>query len=185
MPAPTTSPAATHAPGPTTSSESPSEAPASFPSTGPFPFAAGAITGFYEGEGLTCNPPTSSTTAVGWTVTTCAGANQAGRPLAIGVITDADGELGAGFATVTALADEELLEPTDALDSLSGFVGAMLGEEEATATLPWLAGHLGDAYAETTIGDITVATYIESPDDPTRIYVEVDGPDYLAAPAPS
>ena len=100
------------------------------------------------------------------------------------MITDEDGELGAGFATVTALPDEELLEPAAALDSLSGFLGAMLGEASATDQLPWLAGHLGDDYAETTIGDVTVATYIESADDPTRIYVEVDGPAYLAAPPP-
>ena len=60
----------------------------------------------------------------------------------------------------------------------------MLGEASATDQLPWLAGHLGDDYAETTIGDVTVATYIESADDPTRIYVEVDGPAAPGSAAP-
>ena len=176
-------PAGTPARSPTARSQSPSDDPTSSGTTGAFPFTAEAIIGFYEGAGLACNPPAPSTTAAGWTVTTCAG-NEAGRPVAIGVITDEDGELGAGFATVTALPDEELLEPAAALDQLSGFLGAMLGEASATEQLPWLAGHLGDDYAETTIGDVTVATYIESADDPTRIYVEVDGPAYLAAPPP-
>jgi hypothetical protein len=100
------------------------------------------------------------------------------------VITDESDALGAGFATVTALPDEDLLEPTDAIDTLSGFLGAMLGEEPATELLPWLASHLGDEYAETTLEDVTVATYTESPDDSTRIYLEIDGPAYLAAPPP-
>jgi hypothetical protein len=85
---------------------------------------------------------------------------------------------------VTALPDADLLEPTDALDMLSGFLGAMLGDAAATDLLPWLAGHLGDAYGTTTFGGGTIATYTESADDPTRIYVEVAGPAYLAAPAP-
>jgi hypothetical protein len=176
--------APTSATSPTGLSQPPSDAPRSAATSGRFPFTAEAITGFYEGQGLTCNPPAPSTTAAGWTATTCVGADDAGRPVAIGVITDEDGELGAGFATVTALPDEEVLEPTDAIDSLSGFLGAMLGEEAATEKLPWLASHLGDDYAETTAGEVTVATYAESPDDPTRIYVEVDGPAYLAAPPP-
>lgn len=49
----------------------------------------------------------------------------------------------------------------------------MLGEDQGSTAHPWLAGHLGDAYAETTIGAITVATYTESRDDPSRLDVQV------------
>ena len=142
------------------------------------------MVGFYEGEGMRCAAPVPSTKAAGWTVTTCQGTDAAGRPIAVGVVTDPAGRLGNGFASVTALPDADLLEPTDALDMLSGFLGAMLGDAAATDLLPWLAGHLGDEYAATTFGGGTIATYTESADDPTRIYVEVAGPAYLAAPAP-
>ena len=171
-------------PGRSTEPAPSSSGPVASAAAGPFAFSADAITSFYEGASLECNAPAPSTTAAGWFVRTCQGENADGRPVAIGVITDLSDELGAGFATVTARPDEDLLEPTDAIDTLSGFLAAMLGEEPATELLPWLAGHLGDEYAETTIGEVTVATYTESPDDPTRIYVEVDGPAYLAAPPP-
>ena len=150
----------------------------------PFAFAADSVVGFYEDEGMRCAAPVPSTKAAGWTVTTCQGTDAAGRPIAVGVVTDPAGRLGNGFASVTALPDADLLEPTDALDILSGFLGAMLGDAAATDLLPWLAGHLGDQYASTTFGGGTIATYTESADDPTRIYVEVAGPAYLAAPAP-
>jgi hypothetical protein len=150
----------------------------------PFTFPADAVIAFYEGEGLACAPPIPSTKAAGWTVRTCQGTDAAGRPVAVGVVTDPEGRLGDGFASVTALPGEDLLEPTDALDMLSGFLGAMLGDKPATELLPWLAGHLGDQYAEMEFGGGTVATYTESADDPTRIYVEVAGPSYLVAPAP-
>jgi len=150
----------------------------------PFAFPADAVIAFYEGEGLSCAPPIASTKAAGWTVRTCQGTDTAGRPVAVGVVTDPDGRLGDGFASVTALPGADLLEPTDSLDMLSGFLGAMLGEAAAKDQLQWLAGHLGDAYAETTFGGGRIATYTEAADDPTRIYVEVAGPSYLAAPAP-
>ena len=158
--------------------------PGASASAGLFAFTADAVIGFYEGEGLVCGSAEPSGTAAGWSSTTCQGSDPAGRPIVIGVLTDPGGALGAGFATVTARPEEDLLEPTDALDPLSGFLGAMLGEERATDQLPWLAGHLGEEYAETTVGDVTIATYLESPDDSTRIYLEIDGPAYLAAPAP-
>jgi hypothetical protein len=150
----------------------------------PFAFPAESVIGFYAGEGMRCAAPVRSTKAAGWTVTTCQGADAAGRPIAVGVVTDPAGRLGNGFASVTALPGADLLEPADALDMLSGFLGAMLGAAAATDLLPWLADHLGDAYATTTFGGGTIATYTESADDPTRIYVEVAGPTYLAAPAP-
>ncbi len=165
-------------------SSAPASAAASPFADVPFAFPADSVVGFYEGEGLTCAAPVPSRKAAGWTVTTCQGADAAGRPIAVGVVTDPAGRLGNGFASVTALPDAELLEPTDALDMLSGFLGAMLGDAAASDLLPWLAGHLGDEYATTSFGGGTIATYTESADDPTRIYVEVAGPAYLAAPAP-
>jgi hypothetical protein len=150
----------------------------------PFAFPADSVVGFYEGEGMSCAAPVPSTKAAGWTVITCQGADAAGRPIAIGVVTDPAGRLGNGFASVTALPGADLLEPTDALDMLSGFLGAMLGDAAATDLLPWLAGHLGDTYAATMFGGGTIATYTESADDPTRIYIEVAGPAYMAAPTP-
>jgi hypothetical protein len=168
-------------------------APGSSPSAGPpaspfadvpFAFSADAVLAFYEGEDLSCAPAVPSTKAAGWMVRTCQGMDDAGRPIAIGVVTDPAGRLGDGFASVTALPGEDVLEPTDALDTLAGFLGAMLGDAAATDLLPWLAGHLGDAYAETAVGGGKVATFLETEDDPTRIDLEVAGPSYLAAPAP-
>ena len=150
----------------------------------PFAFPADAVVGFYEGEGMRCAAPVPSTKAAGWAVRTCQGTDTAGRPIAVGVVTDPAGRLGDGFASVTALPSEDVLEPTVALDMLSGFLGAMLGDAAATDQLQWLAGHLGDTYAEMKVGGGTIATYTESADDPTRIYVEIAGPSYLAAPAP-
>jgi hypothetical protein len=151
---------------------------------GPFAFPAESVIGFYQGEGMTCAAPVPSTKAAGWALQTCQGGDAAGRPIAVGVVTDPAGRLGDGFASVTALPSEDVLEPTVALDMLSGFLGAMLGDPAATDQLQWLAGHLGDTYAEMKVGGGTIATYTESVDDPTRIYVEIAGPSYLAAPAP-
>ena len=170
---------------PSVASSSPSGGP-SAPTlvSAPFAFPADSVIAFYEGEGLSCAAPIPSTKAAGWRLRTCQGLDAAGRPIAVGVVTDPNGQIGDGFASVTALAGAELLEPTDALDLLSGFLGAMLGDGPATDLLPWLAGHLGDTYAETTFGGGTIATYTESADDPTRIYVEVANPSYVVALPP-
>ena len=125
----------------------------------PFAFPADSVVGFYEGEGMSCAAPVPSTKAAGWMVTTCQGTDTAGRPNVVGVVTDPAGRLGNGFASVTALPDADLLEPTDALEMLSGFLGAMVGDAAATELLPWLASHLGDEYATTTFGGGTIATY--------------------------
>lgn len=85
------------------------------------------------------------------------------------------------FASVQGTAGETILDPVDALEPLAGFLGVMLGEDAGTAALPWLAGHLGDAYSETTSGAIHIATYTASPDDHSRLYVEVANRAYLDA----
>ena len=77
---------------------------------------------------------------------------------------------------------ETILAPIDALDPLSGFLGAMLGEQQGAALLTWLASHLGDTYAETMSGPIEVATYTESEEDHSTLYVEVANRAYLDAP---
>lgn len=114
-------------------------------------------------------------------VRTCARTDDAGRSQTVGLVTDPDGGLANGFASVKGPETETILAPIDALDPLSGFLGATLGEEQGTALLTWLASHLGDTYAETTSGQIKVATYTESDEDHSTLYVEVANSAYLDA----
>jgi hypothetical protein len=79
----------------------------------------------------------------------------------------------------------DVLDPVDAMDPLSGFLGAMLGSDRGGALVEWLAGHAGDAYAETSAGGLRIATYTPSADDHSVIYVELADQGYLAAPRPS
>jgi len=151
-------------------------------STG-FPFAPGDIVAFYESRGYACTDQKPSTKALGYFFRTCQKVDSAGRTLVVGVVTDPKGGLADAFASVQGTTGETFLDPVDALEPLAGFLGVMLGEEAGTAALPWLAGHLGDAYAETTSGQISVATYTASPDDHSRLYVEVANRAYLDASA--
>jgi hypothetical protein len=100
-------------------------------------------------------------------------------------VTNASGDLADAYASVQAPSEEPFLEPTDALDHLSGFLGAMLGEVRGTSLLEWLASHLGDAYAQTTIDTLAVATYTQSATDHSRLYLELADQDYINAPTPS
>jgi hypothetical protein len=86
-----------------------------------------------------------------------------------------------GFASVRGKAGEAVLAPIDALDPLSGFLGATLGETQGATLLGWLASHLGDAHAETMSGPITVATYTASESDHATLYLEVANQTYLEA----
>ena len=97
----------------------------------------------------------------------------------IGLVTDPEGGLANGFASVQGIETEAILAPIDALDPLAGFLGVMLGEQQGAAQLTWLASHLGDTYAETMSGPISVATYTESEDDRSTLYVEVANQAYL------
>jgi hypothetical protein len=87
------------------------------------------------------------------------------------------------YASVKGKETETILAPIDALDPLAGFLGATLGEQPGGALLTWLAAHLGDEFAETISGRIKVATYTESADDHSILYVEVANQAYLDAPA--
>jgi hypothetical protein len=178
-----TEPGPTANPGTPAPSEIPTASPA--PTNEGFPFAASAITGYYESLGYTCGDIRPSTIVEGFDVQACTLLDPDGRTRTIGVVTDPDGLVANGFASIKGTSDEPFLEPTVALEPLSAFLGAMLGEAAGTDLVPWLAGHLGDAYAETTAGPITVATYTPTVDDHATLTVEVGNDEYLDAPPAS
>ncbi|MGZ6339702.1 MAG: hypothetical protein ACXWNG_04990 [Candidatus Limnocylindrales bacterium] len=138
---------------------------------------------YYKSQGYRCGAAQPSTKAAGFLFRTCETVDGAGRTRDIGVVTGPDGDLANGFAGVQGPTAETFLAPVDALDPLSGFLGAMLGADQGAALLQWLAGHLGDAYAQSTIGPITIATYTASATDHSKLYVELANQAYLDAPA--
>ena len=182
----TASPSATIAPAsPSPALSSPSEPPASATPTANttgFAFAAEDIAAYYQSQGYVCVAPQPSSRASGFTFRSCQKTDDAGRTRVIGLVTDPDGGLANAFASVKGTDTETILAPIHALDPLSGFLGAMLGEKQGAALLTWLASHLGDTYAETTSGPIAVATYTESANDHSTLYVEVANRAYLDAP---
>jgi hypothetical protein len=147
-----------------------------------FAFSADDVVAYYESQGYSCSASQPSMKARGFSVRSCELVDDAGRTRVIGLVTDPTGGLANGFASVQGTDTETFLPPVEALDPLAGFFGAMLGEAEGSTLLPWLAGHLGDAYAETAAGPIKVATYTESADDHSKLYVEVANQVYLDAP---
>jgi hypothetical protein len=176
-------------PGPTAdpSTPAPNEVPtlSPAPTNEGFPFAASAIFGYYESLGYTCGDARPSTIVEGFDVRACTLLDPDGRTRTIGVVTDTGGLVANGFASIKGTSDETFLDPTVALEPLSAFLGAMLGEAAGTDLVPWLAGHLGDAYAETTAGPITVATYTPTSEDRSTLTVEVGNDEYLDAPLAS
>lgn len=149
-------------------------------------FAAGDIAAYYETQGYVCSAAQPSTRAAGYSVRSCQMTDDAGRTRVVGLVTDQEGGLANGFASVKGTDTEPILAPIDALGPLAGFLGVMLGEEQGADLLTWLASHLGDTYAETASGPIKVATYTESEDDHSTLYVEVADQAYLdASPAAS
>jgi len=99
--------------------------------------------------------------------------------------TDHAGRLAEGFATVTGTASETVLEPGVALPPLAGFLGAVLGEDEGARAADWLTDHLGGVYEQTTLGQVTLATYNGDNDNPQVLAVELANRSYLDAPTPS
>jgi hypothetical protein len=168
---------------PPSASESESSLPTPAPSG--FAFSVEAVIGYYESRGFICDQIQPSATAAGHFYQGCQMEDTDGQTLAVGFVTNASGDLADAYASVQAPANEPFLEPTDALDHLSGFLGAMLGEVRGTSLLEWLAGHLGDAFAKTTIDTLAAATYTKSATDHTRLYLELADRDYINAPAPS
>ncbi len=150
-----------------------------------FPFPADAIVAYYESQGYACAAARPSTEAAGYLFRRCELTDGDGRIRVVGIVTDTEGELADGFASVQGTSRESILDPVVALEPLSGFLGAMLGETQGEAQLAWLAGHLGDTYAATKVGDLTIATYTESANDHSKLYLEVANQAYLDAPRPS
>jgi hypothetical protein len=188
-PSPTLAPPATTVaptvPSATLTPTAETAAPPSPVGTG-FAFAAPDVIAYYQSIGYACDPPVPSTLVAGYTVTACQLVDDAARTRVVGIVTDAAGALGNGYAGVSGAEGEAYLDPEAALGPLSAFLGAMLGAERGGEAAVWLREHLGEAYAEAPIGSISVATYTGADDDPSQLYVEVADPAYLvASPAPS
>ncbi len=181
---PSSGPPASPAPAVSASAATSTDSPAPSAAATGFAFAADDVVAYYESQGYACTERQPSTTAVGYTYRTCTKVDDAGRTLTVGLVTDPSGELGDGFASVQGKDGEAFLAPIDALDPLAGFLGAMLGDERGSALLDWLAGHLGDVYAETETGPLKVATYTESDADVSKLFVELANDAYLSAPTP-
>ena len=164
-------------------SSAPSPTPG--PSFGLFAFDPESIVGYYASIGYTCGAVQPSTQATGFGFQSCLLVDADGRTRAIGIVTDPEDNVADAYASVRGAATESVLDPSAILDPFAAFVGAMLGETRGEALLPWLAGHLGDTSARTTLDELTVATYSESAEDHSKLYVEIATPSYLAAPAPS
>jgi len=154
------------------------------PATG-FAFAADDVAAYYQGQGYTCNAFEPSTTAAGFFFRSCEKTDAAGHGLVVGLVTDPDGRLAEGFATVTGTQSEAVLEPELALPPLAGFLGAVLGEDEGGSAADWLTDHLGGVYEQTTLGLVTLGTYNGDNDDPRVLAVELANQSYLGAPTPS
>jgi hypothetical protein len=148
-----------------------------------FAFSADEIVAYYQSQGYGCEAQQPSPKAPGYFVRTCTKVDDAGRTRVIGVVTDPRGDLADGFASIQGTASETILAPIDALQPLAGFLGATLGQEDGAGALPWLGNHLGDAYSDTKIGPITLSTYTNSPDDHSKLYVEVANQAYADAAA--
>jgi hypothetical protein len=177
-------PAATPSPSPTTSPQQPSPSVEVTPAPSGFAFSAEGVIAYYQGQGFDCSEVQPSTSAADHFFQGCQKTDAEGRTLLIGIVTDPAGALADAHASMKAADGEAFLEPTSAMDHLAGFLGAMLGDERGTSLLAWLAGHLGDAYAETSIDVLTVATYTPSQTDHTQLSVEIASQAYLAAPTP-
>jgi hypothetical protein len=190
--------------GPATSSPSASSAPpashGSSPGIGATPpavetlepsqtpgiaFDPESIVGYYQSIGYACTDVLPSRQAVGYTYRTCSLVDAAGRTRSVGMVTNPSGDVGDAFASVIGAAGEDILDPNVALDPFAAFLGAILGGAQGEAILPWLAGHLGNSYATTSLGDMTIATYTISPEDHSELYLEIATRAYLDAPRPS
>ena len=129
-------------------------------------FDAADVADYFRSIGYTCADHVPSTVAAGYSVVTCQLVDGAGRNRAVGLVTDGAGRLGNAFSSVTVRTGETYLDPDDALEPLSAFLGTMLGETRGGAAAVWLKEHLGAAFERTTAGPLTVGTYTGAGDDP-------------------
>jgi hypothetical protein len=179
--------AAAATPAPPEATAPPASAlPSVVPSTGTgFVFDPESIVGYYESIGYACAPRRPSSTAADHQYQSCQLVDPDGRTRSLGIVTDpADNVADASFS-IRGAATEAVLDPSGVLEPFGAFLGAFLGEDQGTALLPWLAEHLGDAEARTTLGDLTIATYTDTPTDHTKLTLEVASQAYLDSPAPS
>ena len=185
-PGPTIAPPSSVAPA-----SSPSIAPGSIspssatPLEGTFAFDAESILGYYETLGYTCDPAQPSTQAVGHTVRACRFVDADGRQRLVTIVTDPAGNVADALTSIEGTAAEPILDPVVALEPFAAFLGATLGAAQGESLLPWLATHLGDEFATTTLGDLTIATFKESPQDHSTLYLEIANQAFLESPTPS
>jgi len=161
----------------------PSDSPAPTAATG-FVFDAESVLGYYASLGYDCSEPQPSSQAADHDFRGCTLVDADGRTRSIGIVTDQADEIAEAYASIQGRPGETILEPSTVLEPFAAFLGAMLGREQGEALLPWLAGHLGDDFETTVIGDLIVATYIESPEDHSTLYLEIATQAYLDAPTP-
>jgi hypothetical protein len=118
-------------------------------------------------------------------ITRCVGTNDTTKLTTIvAVVTDPDGVTGDAFAGVLGSDGKTTPKPEDAITGLGFFLGAMLGETDGTAAVTWLAQHMGETMAQTTISDMLVATYPGDEATGLGYFVEVANQAFMNAPAP-
>jgi hypothetical protein len=183
-------PAPTAEPGtaaPATSAPTASDGPAATndPALGGFAFPAADVIAYYQGVGLACGAPAASTQATGYKVTKCVGTDSAKQlTTVVALVTDPDGVTGDAFAGVLGSDGKTLPKPEDAITGLAFFLGAMLGKTDGTTGSTWLAQHLGEKMAQTTIGGILVATFPGDAATGIGYYVETANQAFIDAPTP-
>jgi hypothetical protein len=184
VPATTPTPATTTAATPPPSGATTTSGPSALASPG-FVFDPESIVGYFETIGYACTARRASTTAVGHEFQSCQLVDADGRTRTLGIVTDPADNVADAFLSVRGTDAEPVLDPAAVLDPFAAFLGAVLGEEQGTAQLPWVAAHLGDPDARATVGDLTIATYTPTPEDHSKLTVEIATSAYLDAPVPS
>jgi hypothetical protein len=169
------------------SQDVPSSVPGSIDPTanGGFAFKASDVMDYYKSVGFTCADPTASTQAKGYQVHRCTSTDSAKQLTTIvGIVVDATGMTGDAFAGVLDANSKDMPANADASTPLLTFMGAMLGETAGTQAGIWLASHMGEKQAQTTVGDMVVATYTENDANGVGVFGEVANKTFMDAPVP-
>jgi hypothetical protein len=152
---------------------------------GGFAFKASDVMDYYKSVGFTCADPTASTQAKGYQVYRCTTTDSAKQLTTIvGIVVDPSGVTGDAFAGVLDANGKTMPSNTDASTPLLKFMGAMLGETAGTQAGIWLVSHMGEKQAQSTVGDMVVATYTENDANGVGIYGEVANKAFMDAPVP-
>ena len=152
---------------------------------GGFAFPAAQVLAYYESVGFKCEDPTASTQATGYTLVRCLNADAAtGFTTLVAVVVDPDGVTGDAFAGVVGSDGKTKPTPQQALEGLSFFLGAMLGETNGLEAGTWLANNIGEEMVQTKVNDMLVATYPGDKDKGLGYYVEVANQAFLTRPFP-